>query len=60
MTALLVASALSLLVGFISGRSYAKHEVRHRKATGRETTMSVGRPLDLERCEYTTFWQEPR
>lgn len=48
----------SFLAGIAVERALAKHRVTKRQTDLREFRMLVCRPLDLEPCEFTGFWQE--
>lgn len=48
----------SFLAGIAADRALARYRVSKRKTALHEFRMQIRRPLDLEPCEYTGFWQE--
>ena len=50
---------LTFLLGIVIGRAATLNGIRHRQSVRRDLAAELRRPVDLERCEFSEFWQEP-
>lgn len=49
---------LSFIVGIAVERARSRNAISKRETARYEFRMQITRPLDLEPCEFTGFWQE--